>query len=99
MVKPCVAKEAQVTVPFSESETERNYIPTRVHAYKPHLHLPWWKGHMVLYQNALDCPPGSVRHLHPRPASHPVTEPAKGWLSWGPDEHQLVDRHIYSEVN
>lgn len=50
---------------------------------------------MVLCQNALVCPPGSVQCLHPRPVSHPLTEGAKGWLSWGPDEHQLVEKFSY----
>lgn len=47
---------------------------------------------MVPCQNVLVCPPGSVPCLHPTPVSHPLIEPATGWRSWGPDEHQLVER-------
>lgn len=55
------------------------------------VNLPWWQEHTVRCQNAQPSPPGSVRHLRPRPASRPQIKPTKGWLSWDPAERQLSD--------
>lgn len=62
--------------------------------FRPNSYLPWWQGHMVRCQNARLSPPGSVVHLHPKPASHHPIKPTKGWLSWDPSGHQLLENDI-----
>lgn len=62
--------------------------------FRANLYLPWWQEHMVRCQNAQLSPPGSVLHLHPKPASHHPIKPTMGWLSWDPSEYQLSDNDI-----
>lgn len=52
------------------------------------------RGHMELCQNALVRPPLFVQRLRPVPAVHLLTRRARGWRSWGPDEHRLAKQFV-----